>query len=152
MLKPWWRRHVKRTQEPASVFLLAKPGTIWASKWIMTRMGDITLSYQCEITYTKQWMEARRLFEWDDNTEGMMVLEASLHAESRGSKSDKEQDIYIMSSHELLINCKGKNGNFTEEKTVRYLPSQGWSSGQTSIVYLLTWGWLSKTLLDNWGI
>ena len=54
-----------------------------------------------------------------------MVLEASLHAESRGSKSDKEQDIYIMSSHELLINCKGKSGNFTEEKTVRYLPSQG---------------------------
>lgn len=94
--------------------------------------------------------EARSLFcEWDDNTEGMMVLEASPHAESRGSKSDKEQDIYIVSSHELLINCKGKNCNFTEEKTVRYLPSQGWSSGQTSIVYLLTWGWLSKTLLEQ---
>ena len=54
----------------------------------------------------------------------MMVLEASLHAESRGSKSDKEQDIYIVSSHELLINCKGKNGNFTEEKLLGTFPAR----------------------------
>lgn len=58
------------------------------------------------------------------NSEGMMVLEASLHAESRGSKFDKEQNIYIVSYHKLLINCKGKNRNFKEEKTVRYLLNQ----------------------------
>ena len=54
----------------------------------------------------------------------MMVLEASLHAESRGSKFDKEQDIYIVSYHKLLINSEGKNSTFKEEKTVRYLLNQ----------------------------
>lgn len=54
----------------------------------------------------------------------MMVLDASLYAESRGSKFDKEQDSYIVSSHKLLINCKRKKVNFTEEKTVGYLFNQ----------------------------
>lgn len=50
-----------------------------------------------------------------------MVLEAALDAASRRSKFEDEKGIYIASKwppHKLL-NCKGKNSNFTGEKNAR---------------------------------
>lgn len=50
-----------------------------------------------------------------------MVLEAVLDAASRRSKFEDEKGIYTTSKwppHKLL-NCKGKNSNFTGEKKAR---------------------------------
>lgn len=55
------------------------------------------------------------------NTEGMIVLEAVLDAANRRSKFEDEKGIYTTSKwppHKLL-NCKGKNSNFTGEKKAR---------------------------------
>lgn len=50
-----------------------------------------------------------------------MVFEAALDAESRGSKFEDEKDIYIASKcpPHKLVNCEGKNSNFTGEKNAR---------------------------------